>query len=85
MTNDTQNPNVGAAKTREVWNVTVSFWVPMEGMVPIAAATEDEAKIIATKMFDKRKDLVIVDCYNLEDVEGLDEEDLMTIKENVLN
>ena len=72
-------------KNREVWNVSVSFWVPMEGMVPIAAKSEEEAKEIATKMFEKRKDLVIVDCYNLDEVDGLDEEDLLTIKDNVLN
>ncbi len=72
-------------KDRLVWNVSVSFWVPMEGMVPIAAKDEEAAKEIATKMFEKRKDLVIVDCYNLDEVDGLDEEDLMTIKDNVLN
>lgn len=72
-------------KKREVWNVSVSFWVPMEGMVPIAASSEEEAREIATKMFDKRKDLCIIDCYNLDEVEGLDEEDLLTIKENVIN
>ena len=72
-------------KNREVWNVSVSFWVPMEGMVPIAAKDEASAREIATKMFEKRKDLTIVDCYNLDEVDGLDEEDLLTIKDNVLN
>ncbi len=70
---------------RIVYNVTVSFWVPMEGMVPIAAKDEAEAKKIAAKMFEKRKDLVIVDCYNLDEVDGLEEEDLNLIKQNVLN
>lgn len=70
---------------RTVYNVTVSFWVPMEGMVPIAAENEEEAKKIATKMFEKRKDLVIVDCYNLDEVDNLDEEDLDLIKNNVIN
>lgn len=70
---------------RTVYNVTVSFWVPMEGMVPIAADNEEEAKKIATKMFEKRKDLVIVDCYNLDEVDNLDEEDLDLIKNNVIN
>ena len=57
----------------------------MEGMVPIAAEDKVEAINIATKMFDKRKDLVIVDCYDLDEVDGLDEEDLLTIEESVLN
>ena len=72
-------------KKREVWNVSVSFWVPMEGMVPIAADSEEHAKEIVTKMFEKRKDLVIIDCYNLDEVDGLEEEDLDTIKNHVLN
>ena len=71
-------------KKKDVYNVTVSFWVPMEGMVPIAADNEEQAREIATKMFEKRKDLVIVDVYHLDDVD-LDEEDLDLIKSNVLN
>ena len=72
-------------KKKPIYNVSVSFYVPMEGMVPIAAEDKVEAINIATKMFDKRKDLVIVDCYDLDEVDGLDEEDLLTIEESVLN
>lgn len=59
--------------SKEIYNLAVTFDVPMEGVVTIAANDENDAKEVLTKMFKHRKNVEIIDCYNVKDAPGIEE------------
>jgi len=45
----------------------------MEGVVTIAAENEEEAKKIMLEMFKARKNVAVVDIYDIKDAPGIEE------------
>lgn len=65
---------------RNIYNAAVSFDMPMEGVVPIAAKDIEEAKAVLEKLFANRRNLVVHDIYDIDDAPGI--EDQMDKDEN---
>lgn len=57
--------------TPELFTLEISFnhIQPVETSVSLLATSEDEAKEILTKLFEKRQDLVIASCFKSPDTE----------------
>lgn len=58
---------------RNVYNISTTFDIPMEGVVTIAAENEDQAKKIMLEMFKARKNVEVVDIYDIKDAPGIEE------------
>lgn len=71
--NDQVNPDI-----RKLYNVAVSFFVPQEGTVTIAARDEQHAREVIAELMTNQKDVNIVDVYPVDAIdmgEDFDDED----------
>ncbi len=59
-------------KERNAYNVSLTFDVPTQGSIVVAAFSEEEAKELVSKMFANQKNVNIIDIFDLKDCKSLE-------------
>lgn len=68
-------------EVRELFNVSLSFFVPQEGTVTIAAKDKNHAVELILELMKNYKDVQIVDVYPLSSVNMMEDEEEAEDKE----